>query len=271
MILQEITTLLENTLSPKVFKVNSEAYGLYYDKNRKNKIIKKGMLTIDLTLEAIHFALKQKVNLIISSHSLFNDPIKKFDQNIINKLTLLSKYPISIFILNSTFISAEEGITDTIANALYLKIDNTFEIKIKDGAKIPIGRICSPLDYLDQKKPFLLENLIIRIKTNLNLPYVSYVGDLKKSIKKICIIGGNISKMKYIKKAMKIGCDCLISGKIDYFDAIFARDIGITLIETSHYHNVLLAMKKFCNFLSLEFPEVEFFLFESKNPINAFI
>ena len=70
---------------------------------------------------------------------------------------------------------------------------------------------------------------------------------------------------------MKLGCDCYISGKIDYLDAVFARDIGLNVIETSHYQNVLLAMKKFSNFLSLEFPDVEFFLFESKNPINTFI
>ncbi|MFX1503142.1 MAG: Nif3-like dinuclear metal center hexameric protein [Promethearchaeota archaeon] len=271
MILQELTALLENKISPKIYKINSETYGLYYDKNRKHKLIKKGMLTIDLTLEAIHFALKQKVNLIISNHSLFNEPIKKFDQNIINKLTLLSKYPISVFILNSTFISAEEGITDTIVNSLYLKIDNTFEIKNRDGINVPIGRICSPLNYLNQNKTFTLEDLINRIKANLNLPYVSYVGDLKRLLKKICIIGGSISKTNYIKKAMKLGCDCFISGKIDYFDAVFARDIGINLIETSHYQNVLLAMKKFCNFLSLEFPDVEFFLFESKNPIKTII
>lgn len=271
MLLQEIAAILTNNLSPKAFKINSETYGLYYGKNRSNKLIKKGMLTIDLTLAAIHYALKQKVNLIISNHSLTNKPIKKFNQNIINKLALLSKYPISIFVLNSTFISAEEGISDTIANALYLKIDTTFEIKNKEGIKVPIGRICSPINYLNEKKPFILENLINRIKTNLNLPCVSYVGDLKKSIKKICIIGGDRSKTNFIKKAMNMGCDCYISGKINYFDAVFARDIGLNLIETSHYQNVLLAMKKFSNLLSLEFPDVEFFLFESKNPIKTYI
>ena len=271
MLLQEITEILTNKLSPKAFKINSETYGLYYDKDRSNKLIKKGMLTIDLTLEAIHYALKQKVNLIISYNSLINKPLKKFNQNIINKLSLLSKYPISIFVLNSTFISAEEGISDTVANALYLKIDTTFEIKNKDGVKIPIGRICSPINYLNEKKPFTLENLINRIKTNLNIPSVSYVGDLKKAIKKICIIGKDMSKTNYIKKAKNKGCDCYISGKINYFDAVFARDIGLSLIETSYYQNVLLAMRKLCNLLSLEFPEVEFFLFESKNPIKTHI
>ena len=271
MILQEIEAILKSKLSPKAFSSNSEIYGLHYDKSRKNKLIKKVMLTIDLSLEAIHLALKHKVNLIISNHSLINKPIKKFDQIIINKLSLLSKYPISIFVLNSPFIAAEGGISDTIVEALYLKLETIFEIKNNNGIKIPIGRICSPKIYLNKKLIFTLENLIQRIKTNLNLNYVSYVGNLKNPIKKICIVGTDISNTDYIKKAMNIGCDCYISGKINYFDAIFARDIGLNLIETSYYKNGLLAMKKLSKILSLEFPEVEFIMFESKDPFKSFI
>ena len=70
---------------------------------------------------------------------------------------------------------------------------------------------------------------------------------------------------------MNKGCDCLISENIDYFDAVLARDNGLNLIKTSHYWNEILATKKLCNVLSLEFPEVEFILFESKNPFNTYI
>lgn len=271
MMLQEIEVILKTKLSPKAFRLNSEIYGLHYDKNRNNKLIKKVMLTIDLSLEAVHFALKNKVNLIISQHSLINKPVKKFNQRIINKLSLLSKYPISIFVLNSSFIAAEGGISDTIVDALYLKLETIFEIKNNKGIKIPIGRICSPLIYLNQKDPFTLENLITRIKTNLNLKAVSYIGNLKKPIEKICIVGSDISNMDYIKRAMKFGCDCYISGKINYFDAIFARDMGLNLIETSYYKNGLLAMRKLSNILSLEFPKIEFTMFESKDPIKTYI
>jgi dinuclear metal center YbgI/SA1388 family protein len=271
MLLQDIKSILAKKLSPKIFKLNSEIYGLYYDRGNKNRIIKKVMLTVDLSLEAIHFALKHKINLIISQHSLLNKPIEKFNQNLINKLSLLSKYPLSIFVLNSSFIAAEGGVSDTIVKALYLKIDTTFHIKNKENFKIPIGRICSPINYLNNKQPFTLEKLIQRIKTNLELKYVSYTGNLKDYIKKICIVGGDISNMYYIKKAINKGCDCYISGKINYFDATFARDLGFNLIEAPHYKNEILAMKNLNNILSLEFPEVEFVLFESKDPFKTYI
>jgi len=271
MLFQELNELLTKKLSPKDFKLDSEIYGLHFDKMRNNKTIKKVMLTIDLSLEAIHFALKQKVSLIISHHSLINKPIKNFNQSIIDKLTLLSKYPISIFVLNSSFIAAEGGISDTLVNLLYLKLENVFEIKNKDGKSIPIGRICSLLNYPNQKCPITLEDLIERIKRNLGLKSIPFVGELGRIINKICIIGGNISNIKFVKKAVSVGCDCYISGNINYFDAIYARDIGLNLIEISHYRNEIMAMKKLCHILSLEFPQVEFVLFESKNPIKTYI
>ncbi len=268
---QELRELLTYKLSPKAFRLDSEIYGLYFDKIKDNTIIKKVMLTIDLSLEAIFFALKHKISLIISHHSLVNKPIKKFTQTIIDKLSLLSKYPISIFVLNSSFISAEGGVSETLVNALYLKLENTFEIKNNRGIKIPIGRICSPIYYPNEKNPFKLEDLITRIKKNLNLKSVLYVGNLGNPIKKICIIGGDIISSNLFKKVVNIGCDCYVSGNINYFEATLARDIGINLIEISHYKNEILAIKKLCNILSLEFPQVEFVLFESKDPFKTYI
>ena len=271
MLFQELKEILINRLSPKAFRLNSEIYGLHYNKIANEKLIKKVMLTIDLSLEAIHFALKHKVGLIISHHSLINNPIKKFNQNLINKLTLLSKYPISIFVLNSSFIAAEGGVSDTLVNVLYLKLENVLEIKNDDGRKIPIGRICSLLNYPNQKDPFTLEDLIKRIKRNFNLKSVLYVGDLGRAIKKICVIGGDISNVRLIKKAVNLGCNCYISGNLNYFDGILARDLSLNLIEISHYKNEILAMKKLCHILSLEFPQVEFVLFESKDPFKTYI
>ena len=94
MLLQEIQSILINKLSPKIFKLNSEIYGFQYNQNRVNKSIKKVMLTLDLSIEALHFAVKNKVNLVISHHGLINNSINKFNQNLINKLTLLTRYPI---------------------------------------------------------------------------------------------------------------------------------------------------------------------------------
>ncbi|MFX1494339.1 MAG: Nif3-like dinuclear metal center hexameric protein [Promethearchaeota archaeon] len=261
---------MEKEISPKVYKLNSEIYGIHYGRISNEKIIRRIMITIDLNLESIHFAIKNKINLIISAHGLINKPITKFNTELINKLTLLSKFPIHIFVLNKTFIAANGGISDTIMEALYLKLDKPFMIRSTNENFIPIGRICFPNRYPHDKKSLNLEDLIIRIKSNLDINNISYVGDLNRTIEKICIIGGEPLKIEYLQKLAKRGSDCVISGKIFHNIANYAKEIGICLIEISLYRCKVLALRKLYNFLSLQYPYEEFFFFNTKNPLKVY-
>ena len=270
MYLEELKILLENKISPKLFRLNSEFYGFQYGQISKNKLIKKVMITLDLNLKAIHFAIKSKINLIISYHSLTNKPIKCFNSHIINKLSLLSKYPVLIFVLNSSYIAAEGGVSDTLMALSYLKLEESFNVKNKKGIDVPIGRICTPQYLQNEKGVLTLENLIKRIKHNLGANQISYVGDLKNIINKICIVGGDMSKTRYLEKALKYGCDCYISGKINHFGSLYAKDMGLNLIEASNYMAETIALKKLSNLLSLEFPRDEFLFFESEELIHTY-
>ena len=60
MMLQEINTFLTRKITPKIYRLNSEIHGLQYQRSKSIKLIKKVMLTIDLSLDAIQFALKKK-------------------------------------------------------------------------------------------------------------------------------------------------------------------------------------------------------------------
>lgn len=268
--IEEIKLLLEKKFSPKQYKLANEVYGFHYGLKNRSKNFKKIMLTVDLSLESIHFALKNKINLIISNYGLIEKPIKNFNPTIINKLSLLSRYPISIFVLNSSFIAAEGGISDTIMDLLYLKLDKLFYIKNRNGIKVPIGRICLPKAYLNEKKSMKLEDLLTRIKNNFHMYIVNYVGEPNKVIKRICIVGGESFDTSYLKKAFNCNCDCYISGSINHLIANYARDLGLALIDISTYKSAILTLKKLSNLLTLEFPYDEFIVFESKNPLKYY-
>ncbi len=270
MYLTEIETILKSKISPKCYQMDSEIYGFHYNRTNREKFVKKIVLTVDLSLESIHYAIKNKASLIISHHGLFQEVLRNFDPHLINKLSLLSRYPISIYILNTPFIAAEGGISETIMEALYLKLDRPLYIKNSTGIKIPLGRICYPEMYPGKKTSMNLEDLLKRIKVNLDMKSISYVGVLLKEINRICIVGGNYINEYIIRKVIRKGCDCYISFNIDHYLASLARDLGLTLIEASHYNSEIMALRKLCNFFSLEFPQTEFMLFESRNPINFF-
>ena len=270
MFFDEIELIIENKLSPKNYRIDSEYYGLYYGQINSKKYIKKILFTVDLSLESIHYAIKNKINLILSLNNFNNNPITHFNQLLINKLNLLSRYPLLIFILNSTFIAAEGGVSDTIMESLYLKLDQTFNVKNNRGDSIPLGRICVPNSYTENNKIMTLDNLLRRTKSNLEVEDILFVGELNSEVKKICIVGSDKLNRNYLRKALKYECDCYISGYFDHQSASYAKESRLNLIGISLYNCNTIALKKMHNILSLEFPHDEFYFFESRNPINVF-
>lgn len=266
MYLEEITELLEKRLSPKDFLLNGEPYGLYYGSFAQEKIVKNIMITMDLSLDAICYAVKNKTNFIISLHSLMENPKKNYNQTLISKLSMLSRWPILIYVLNTSFIAAEGGVSDTILEILSLKTSSMFNLKNDFNENIPIGRICTPLKYPEKKDIIKLTDLIKRIRAATNVKAISYTGDKNAIIKKICVVGIETPNIEYLEKAIELGCDCYISGKIYHDATVFAKDCGLALLEIPQHEIELLALKKLTILVSLEFPCDTILLFESKNP-----
>ena len=104
MYFEEITLLLENRLSPRIFSLKNDFYGIQYG-DKQNKVIKKIMLTIDLTLNSIHFAVKNKINLIITLYGLFNSPITHLKGYHIKKLTLMDVQNQNKFHIEEEFLN----------------------------------------------------------------------------------------------------------------------------------------------------------------------
>lgn len=269
--LEEIELFIKKEIAPEEFRLNSEIYGFHYGNSNNNKLIKKIMLTVDLSLNALQFAIENKINLIISLNGLINEPIKNFKPYLINKISILSKYPLSVFVLGSAFYVAEDGILDLILEALFLKLERPLEISNQNGYKIPVGRYCIPNFYPNSKESFTLENLIKRINSYLKIKPICYLGELKKEISSICILGGEQLFINYYDLILNQKCDCFITEKTNKSVVSYAYDIGINLIEFSFFNCEVLALKKLCNHLSLKFPYDEFYVFNSRNPLKLYI
>ena len=115
-----------------------------------------------------------------------------------------------------------------------------------------------------------LDNLLRRIKSNLEVEDILFVGELNSEVKKICIVGSDKLNRNYLRKALKYECDCYISGYFDHQSASYAKESRLNLIGISLYNCNTIALKKMHNILSLEFPRDDFYFFESRNPINVF-
>ena len=265
-----IKNLLETRIAPKEYLINGEIYGLQYGQADDTKLIKRILLTPDLNFESIHFATVNKTNLILSYNSLINEPISKFNLTLIKKLTLLSNYPLLIYPLNSSLVAAEGGTSDTLMELLYLELEKPLEIRNNKNISIPIGRICLPKSYPENVGIITLEKLLKRIKSNLEVDCLSFVGDLKSQVKKICVIGSDINDIELLRKVTKNGCDCFVSGTINNQFANLANELELKLIQIPLYSCLNVTFKKIAQYLSLEFPYDDFIYYKKKELIKNY-
>lgn len=95
------------------------------------------------------------------------------------------------------------------------------------GTETGLGRI----GYLPAPMP--LEDLLAKVKQILDLPQVSYIGELHRMISKVAVLGG--SGGSYIKKAAFQGADLFLTSDIKFHDGQLAESLGLALVDAGHF------------------------------------
>jgi len=266
MLLSQLNSFLENRIAPKAFSLKNDIYGIQFGQILEDRNIKKVMITLDPSLDAIIEASKQKVSLILSYYGLIHRPTMYFHDILVKKFRLLSISRIILYVLHSAFEAAQNGISEIIANRLFLKVEDLFYFKDKLGNQAPLGRICVPEKILGKDSPLILEKFIKMIKRTFDLKYIRFIGELTKEIKRICIVGS--VSIESLLNAIEAGCDCYLTRELSYDEALLARDLGIVLIETSHFESEIISMNELNKILSIEFPRDPFILYNSNDPFS---
>lgn len=106
------------------------------------------------------------------------------------------------------------------------------------GKKFGFGRI----GYI--KEPIILKEFCETVKQKLNAPHIRVVGDLNESISKIAVCGGAGSDL--VQAAAFFGADVLVTGDVNYHDALDAKAAGLAIVDAGHFstENILLPVLK---------------------------
>lgn len=259
--LKKIIDYLEKKLV-SVNQYNNGFSGVQFGYGTNKRSIKRALITITPSLSAIKSAIDQKASLIISYNPLTPIALEQFTGNIVKKFHLLSSNRIVLYVLNKAVDTFEGGVIDTIAEKIYLDIRKIFYQHIS-SKKVILGRICVPKRYPEENGAFTLNHLIRRIKKYLELHPVRFSGDKNQEIDNICV--SSIISYESLVNAKKIGCDCFITREIGDKDIRFANDLGISLLELTHHCAGFFGLERLWNLISLEFPEVRFIFYNSKD------
>lgn len=219
-----VINLLNNEIKLKAHE-SWDNSGLQIGSNMAD--INKIMLTLDLDLEAAEYAVKEKVDLIITHHPFFFSSIKKIDidtyEGMIAKLLIRNN--INLYSLHTSYDMAEQGVTSDLAKRLkILNYEILHKVNTDNSGYGGIGAI-SPVSIISYAK---------FAKEVLNAEYVKlFCNDDEKIIKKVAFCGG--SGGEFIDDAINLNADLYITGDIKYHQAQKAIKSGLCIIDAGHY------------------------------------
>lgn len=186
--------------------------------------VKSIMLCLDLTKEIVDEALLKECNLIICHHPFIFNPIKSINMKqtkgqIIKKLI---KNDIAVYAAHTSIDNTKE-----IGYKLMNKLDVNGKTEVKD--------FCAVKAALVQASTFDdFVKLVGNVTEDTN---IRSIGNTEAIIKQVFFANGaGGSDVNLVNKA-KADNAVLITSEIKYNVALFAKEIGVNVIEIGHYES----------------------------------
>lgn len=201
--------------------------------------VKGILLSLDITIDAIKFAIENKLNCIITHHPLFFEKIKFLDSksDSYRKIELLIKNKINVISIHTPLDLHSNGVNKVLADKCFLQNERQVFVEYKNG--LGYG-IFANIDLISCK------DYIEKIKENFIQPIVFY-GDIEKNIYKVAVLGD--SGAFSINHAISKNVDILISSDFKYHDVQYALENNINIIDLGHYESEVIVLESLLEFL----------------------
>ena len=210
-IINNLDSLIPKTLSEEW---DNDGVMLALDKDRE---IKKTVVTLDVTLDAIEFAKNNGADLIISHHPFIFNPLKNLDTCLKTELILeLIGANISVLSYHTRFDNCEGGMNDSLAAAL------GFE------NPVPLDTMARAGDLPETLSP---EEFAAWVAEKLSTDVVLYSG--RNTVSKAAVLGGG--GKDFVGPARLEGYDAIVTGDVPHRIVTEEVEAGITVVDAGHF------------------------------------
>jgi len=203
------------------------------------------LCALDVTDAVIEQAIEVRAQMIVAHHSLIhgNGVTKINDDTRLGKAILnLAENGIALYVAHTNLDSGLGGTNDCLA--IKLALTNIAPLVLGDGDKPftgRMGRLETPMPISD------FAGYAAKI---LALPAVNYVGSGMVSNVAVCSGGGAASG--FLKRAVAAGCDTYVTGDVKYHTAHEAAEMGLNIIDATHFGTEIFVAEAVCNYLAKE-------------------
>lgn len=220
--LREILSVF-NKIAPNTYAEGWDNVGLLV--GREEKQVHKIMVALDPSSAVIEQAIQENVDLLITHHPLIFSGIKSVTSGhfITNRIVQLLQKDIAYYAMHTNFdkchmaglVGKRLGLTD--CQVLELEEDKSCGIGIA-------GKI---------EKAVSLKEFAIDVKEKMELDSIQVFGEPDREIQCIAIVPG--SGKDYVKRALLLGADVLLTGDLGHHNGLDALEQGLALLDGGHY------------------------------------
>lgn len=249
----EIAELME-TLSPVRYACDWDNVGM--DVGRRDNEIKKILVTLDISDEAVDKAVAIKADMIISHHPLIFKGIKKVNESDIvgRRILTMAENHINCYCMHTNF-DCVGGMAELAADRIGLQDCIVLE-EVCEGEGI--GRV----GFL--KHDMSVKELCSMVKEQFSLDKVALYGNEDEIVKKVAICPG--SGKDEIELALLKGAKAIITGDVSYHYGIDSVAKGINVIDAGHYGIEHIFIDKIKSYLIENTKDIEVVKMDLVNP-----
>ncbi|MFW9848504.1 MAG: Nif3-like dinuclear metal center hexameric protein [Candidatus Thorarchaeota archaeon] len=253
--LREIIKHLEN-IAPKEYTLQGlEGYvevGPSTSFDQSKTTINRVVVSIYPSAKVVAKASQEKANLLISYRPMFGTQIKQIAGLNLVRIRLLAKNYISTYVVGSPWVSAKDGLTDALIDALNMKHTRNFTVKGLFSNTVPIGRFCEPPTNMNHS------GFANYIASKLEIDSVTFTGNLDDEIQQIMVCASCPITSEMLLMVAQENTKTIITGEIHPELRVRAHEMGMNIYEIGTIPAENPGMKRLRHQLSLEYPELKF-------------
>lgn len=202
------------------------------DKEARIQGIMAGM---DVTYRMIDEARVMGANVLLVHHPFLFHPPQTITTGTAKgkKIRALIQNDIAVCSVHTNLDKVRNGMNEKLMGLLGLSGFTNIESDTEEG----IGRIA------DLPGIELLE-LAKRTERALEAGTVRIIGEADQLVHRVAVINGGGGD--FIKEAVRLGADCIITGDTTYHEVLDAREDGIAVIDPGHFHSEWKVFRMFC-------------------------
>ena len=205
--------------------------------------IKKALVTLDFTEDALELAISEGAEMIITHHPVIFKPVSSINNPLIIKAIAND---ICVYSAHTNLDIAKGGVNDVLAEVIGLE-------DVRTDTILRVGCLEKEMESNEFKEHIKSSLCVSALRCNL----------VEKKIFKVGVVGG--AGGDFITLAKENGCDAFLTGEASYHEAQLAESLDVTLVCAGHYETEQPIVKSFAKRLRNKFPQLEVIEGESKN------